>query len=146
MLEHRASSNYAFERKITTTVLSYSRPSNGGFTDNRKPRILSGAYDSQARYRDIRFVWQVHERVHSYRSKCSGPPGLVEPHGYCTSYNSIPRTHTHTYHGTPVRTYRYDVAHTSTSMSSGLSLLVQERACTRRFNYWLFTFLSSGRY
>lgn len=23
----------------------------------------------------------VHKRVHSYRSKCSGPPGLAEPHG-----------------------------------------------------------------
>lgn len=54
--------------------------------------------------------------------------------------------HTHTYYGTPVRTYRYDFVHTSTSMSSSLSLLAQERACMRRFNYWLFTFLSSGHY
>lgn len=87
--------------------LSYSRSRDGGVTDNRKRRILSGAYDSQARYRDIRFVWQVHKRVHSYRSKCSRPPGLVEPHGHCTSYNSTPRAYTRIHTDTRVTAHRH---------------------------------------
>lgn len=114
----------------------------GCVTNHRKPRILSGAYDSQARYRDIRFAWQVHKRVHSYRSKCNGPPGLVEPHGHCTSCNSTPRTHLHTHD----RQYALTIAkrvHTTTSMNSSLSLLAQERAYTRCFNYRLFISLSS---
>lgn len=28
------------------------------------------------------------------RSKCSGPPGLVEPHGHCTSYNTACHAYT----------------------------------------------------
>lgn len=65
--------------------------------------------DSQARYRDIRFVWQVHKRVHSYRSKCSGPPGLVEPHGHCTSYNTACHAYTR---GEHAHAYCHDPSHT----------------------------------
>lgn len=115
------------------TGISSGRSRDGNVTDNRKPRILSGAYDSQARYRDIRFMWQVHKRVHSYRSKCSGPPGLVEPHGHCTSYNSMPRTQTQTHTCTHLRSRT--CAHNQTSMSSSLYQLIQEGAYARCFNY-----------
>lgn len=54
---------------------------------------LSVVYNSQTRYRDIRFV----QLVHSCRSKYSGPPGLAEPHGRYTLCNNTPhgnRAHT----------------------------------------------------
>lgn len=49
-------------------------------------RSLSVVYNSQTRYRDIRFV----QLVHSCRSKYSGPPGLAEPHGRHTLCNNTP--------------------------------------------------------
>lgn len=59
----------------------------------RKWVSLSVVYNSQTRYRDIRFV----QLVHSCRSKYSGPPGLAEPHGRYTLSNNTPhgnRAHT----------------------------------------------------
>lgn len=71
------------------------------------------------------------------RSKCSGPPGLVEPHGHCITQHA---THTHDEHA---HAYGHDPSHTATSMSSRLSLLARERAYTWYFNYRLFISLSS---
>lgn len=60
--------------------------------ESRKYSLRSlSVYNSQTRYRDIRFV----QLVHSCRSKYSGPPGLAEPHGRHTLCNNTPHTNAH---------------------------------------------------
>lgn len=64
-IEHRV--DYAFKRKIKTTLVLFAEMAAAAVSRTTGSRGFYPALtDSQARYRDIRFVWQVHKRVHSY--------------------------------------------------------------------------------
>lgn len=57
--------DYAFKRKIKTTLVLFAEMAAASRTTGSRG-FYPALTDSQARYRDIRFVWQVHKRVHSY--------------------------------------------------------------------------------